>query len=67
MFGIFDKNDGFILEHHYGSLHGAVRAANEYGNNHNLYVFEHDGGTLLHCDKPFKQVIQSELISRNIR
>lgn len=69
MYGIYDTNDKVILEHGYGSRHGAREKISCYINNHNLFVFGYDilCGTGITGTKKYKLEIQKELISRGIK
>lgn len=69
MYGLFDTKENHILEHGYGSRHGAQEKKSVYGNKHNLYVFsyENHAGVGVVVSKQHKELIQKELTSRNIK
>ncbi len=68
-FGLYDTKEQYILEHGYGSRHGAQEKKSVYGNNHNLYVFEYENndGFGVVVSKQHKEAIQKDVSSRRIK
>lgn len=69
MFGLYCTVDNVVLEHAYGSRHGAREKLSSYINNKNLYVFEYDVlyNTAIVVSKKHKDQIQKELTNRGIK
>ncbi len=65
MYGLFSIPDNHIIDHGYGSEHGAIHAKTLYANSHNIHLFQYNNGVLV--SKFYQNVIQKELTNRNIK